>query len=79
VCINTPKGYIVNKSVIFWQDYSYRFFWHFNVVTSNFVATNNEVFKILKDMADFYLQYKKTAIENKCNQITLLNGFFSKN
>ena len=27
-------------------------------VTSNFVSTNNEVFKILKDMADFYLQYK---------------------
>jgi hypothetical protein len=30
------------------------------VVTSSFVATNNEDFKILKDMVDFYLQYKKT-------------------
>ena len=28
--------------------------------TSNFVATNNEDFKILKDMVDFYLRYKKT-------------------
>ena len=30
-------------------------------VTSNFVATNNEDFKILKDMVDFYLHYKKTG------------------
>jgi hypothetical protein len=29
------------------------------VVTSSFVATNNENFKILKDMVDFYLRYKK--------------------
>ena len=28
-------------------------------ITSNFVATNNEDFKILKDMVDFYLRYKK--------------------
>ena len=26
MCINTSFGCIVNKSVIFWQDYSYRFF-----------------------------------------------------
>ena len=32
------------------------------VVTSNFVATNNKDFKTLKDMADFYLRYKKTVI-----------------
>ena len=29
MCINTSKGCIVNKSVIFWQDYLYRPFWHF--------------------------------------------------
>ena len=30
-------------------------------VNSNFVvATNNEDFKILKDIVDFYLRYKKT-------------------
>jgi hypothetical protein len=28
-------------------------------VTSSFVATNNEVFKILKVMAEFYLRYKE--------------------
>jgi hypothetical protein len=28
-------------------------------ITSKFVATNNEVFKILKDIVDFYLRYKK--------------------
>ena len=28
-------------------------------VTSNFVTTNKEGFKILKDMVDFYLRYKK--------------------
>ena len=28
-------------------------------VTSNFVATNNKGFKMLKDMVNFYLQYKK--------------------
>jgi hypothetical protein len=28
-------------------------------VTSIFFATNNEDFKILKDMVDFYLRYKK--------------------
>ena len=49
------------------------------VVISNFVATNNEVFKICKYMADFYLRYKKIVIEIKCNQIALLNEFFSKN
>ena len=47
------------------------------VVTSSFVATNNEEFKILKDMVDFYLRYKKLAIQCRCNQTTL-NGFFSK-
>ena len=47
-------------------------------VTSNFVATNNEDFKILKDMVDFYLRYKKKpVIQCRCNQITL-NGVFSK-
>jgi hypothetical protein len=33
------------------------------VVTSSFVATNNEDFKILKDMVDFYLRYKKPVIQ----------------
>jgi hypothetical protein len=47
------------------------------VVTSSFVATNNEDFKILKDMVDFYLRYKKPVIQCRCKQITL-NGFFSK-
>jgi hypothetical protein len=28
-------------------------------VTSNFVATNDENFKVLKDMIGFYLRYKK--------------------
>jgi glycine betaine/choline ABC-type transport system substrate-binding protein len=47
-------------------------------VTSQFVATNNENFKILKDMVDFYLRYKKKpVIQCRCNQITL-NGVFSK-
>ena len=32
------------------------------VVTSSFVATNNKDFKILKDMVDFYLRYKKFVI-----------------
>ena len=47
------------------------------VVTPNFVATNNEDFKALKDMVYFYFRYKKTAIQCRCNQITL-NGLFSK-
>ena len=46
-------------------------------VTSNFVVTNNKNFKILKDIADFYLRYKKTVMESRCNQSTL-DGFFSK-
>jgi hypothetical protein len=41
------------------------------VVTSSFVATNNEDFKILKDMVDFYSQYKKQVLQCKCNQIIL--------
>ena len=45
--------------------------------TSNFVATNNEDFKILKNMVDFYLRYKKKVIQCRCNQITL-NGIFLK-
>ena len=45
-------------------------------VTSNFVATNDKDFKILKDMADLYLRYKKTVIESS-NQSTL-DGVFSK-
>ena len=31
-------------------------------ITSNFVATNNEDFKIFKDMVDFYLRYKKSVV-----------------
>jgi hypothetical protein len=33
-------------------------------VISNFVTTNNENFKILKDMVDFYLRYKKVRSYN---------------
>ena len=48
-------------------------------VTSDFVATNNEDFKVLKDMVNFYLLYdiRKPVMQCRCNQITL-NGFFSK-
>ena len=35
------------------------------VTTSNFIAaTNNENFKILKDMVDFYLRYKEISSYN---------------
>ena len=36
-------------------------------VTSNFVVTNDKDFKLLKDMVDLYLRYKKTVIESRCN------------
>jgi hypothetical protein len=43
------------------------------------VATNNEDFKILKDMVDFYLRYKqiRNTMQMQSNYITV-NGFFSR-
>ena len=53
-------------------------------VTSNFVATNNEGFKIFKDMVGFYLRYKKThntmQMQSnciKCVFLKILENIFS--
>ena len=42
--------------------------------TSKFVATNSEDFKILKDMVDFYLRYKKNrnTMQMQSNYIKLV-------
>ena len=48
-------------------------------VTSKFIATNDEFFKVFKDKANLYLlRYKKkTIIQSRCNQVTL-NEFVAK-
>jgi hypothetical protein len=47
-------------------------------ITSNFVATNNEDFKLLKDMVDFYLRYKKTRNTMQMQLNYIKWGFFQK-
>ena len=47
-------------------------------ITSNFVVTNNEDFKILKDMVDFYLRYKKTRNTMQMQSNYIKWGFFKR-
>jgi hypothetical protein len=47
-------------------------------VALNFVATNNENFKILKYMVNFYLRYKKKPRNTMQMQLNYIKWFFSK-